>query len=322
MRLRDEVLNALLLAGENFRSGNDLATELGVSRTAIWKAIDQLKAEGADISAVTKRGYRLNAPPDLFSESYFHTLTEGSRIAWEPQYFAEIGSTNNYAKELAAAGAPEGTVVIADKQTAGKGRLGKSFHSPSGGLYMSILLRPTSLPLSDMMAVTACTASAVHQALAEFGIIANIKWVNDLFLNGRKICGILSEGSFNAELYAMDHLIIGIGINLHHDPALPQALRDIVTDLESETGQRIPRFLLCAKILLHLETLMAQLPQRTYLATYTQHSMTIGRMVKVRGAAGECIAKAVGYADDAGLIVEKADGSRETIRTGTAIFVD
>ena len=321
MSLRDEVLGVLMLAGDRYCSGSGLAAQLNVSRTAIWKAIEQLKAEGVDISPLTRRGYKLNAPPDVFNAAYFESLTINCHTRWKAQYFEEIGSTNDYAKELAAKGAPAGTVIIADKQTAGKGRLGKHFHSPEGGLYMTILLRP-DLPFSDMMAITACTASAVHEALAEFGIVTKIKWVNDLFLNGRKLCGILSEGSFNAEMLTMDYLVIGIGINLHPDPNLPEELRSIVTDIEAETGQKLRRFELCAAICRHLERFIDGILERTYLPIYTEHSMTIGRMVQVKAAAGECIAKAVGYADDAGLIVEHADGTREVIRTGTAVFVD
>lgn len=324
MSLRDEVLEILLKSGDTYCSGGDLAEQLGVSRTAVWKAVNQLKADGADISSVTNRGYRLNAAPDLFSEAHFRSLISGCRINWKPCYFAEIGSTNDSAKELAAKGAPEGTVVLADKQTAGKGRKGKGFHSPEGGrgLYMSLVLRPTSLPLSDMMAVTACTASAVHEALQEFGVFAKIKWVNDLFLNGRKICGILSEGCFNAELLAMDFLVVGIGINLHPDPHLSEELRTIVTDIETESGISIRRFELSAAILRHLEQLVAELPERTYLSTYREYSMTLGRRVVVQGKDGECAARAVGYEEDAGLIVEHDDGTREVIRTGSAVFVD
>lgn len=320
MSLRDDVLYELLHSDTHV-SGAALAERLHVSRTAVWKAIEQLKSDGAEISSVSNRGYRLTEEPDLYCAPYFRHLLSECRIPWETQWFPEVGSTNDVAKTLAAQGAPEGTVIIADTQTGGKGRSGKSFHSPKGSLYMSLILRP-ELPLSDMMAVTACTAAAVHQALAKYGISPKIKWVNDLFLGGRKICGILSEGSFNAELLTMDFLVIGIGVNLRPDSGLPEELQPIVTDLQSETGQLIPRFELAAGILRQLETLMSGISARTFLPVYTEHSMTLGRRVRVRGADGEFVGTAVGYADDAGLIVQHDDGTCEIIRTGTALFVE
>ena len=320
MNLRDEILHYLINHRSDYTSGAALADHFHVSRTAIWKVIEQLKADGADISAVTRRGYQLHTVPDVFCEPHFTELVKNCAIPWNVQSFPEVTSTNDVAKSQAAKGAPEGTVILADLQTAGKGRSGKQFHSPKGSLYMSLILRP-QLPLSDMMAVTACTASAVHQALAEFGITAQIKWVNDLFLNGRKICGILSEGSFNAELLQMDYLVIGIGINLRPDPNLPEELRPIVTDLLTQTGQNVSRFDLAASILRQLDAFLPGLPQRTYLPVYTLHSMTIGRNVRVRGQAGEIVAKAIGYTEDAGLIVTH-DGMEEVIRTGSAVFVD
>ncbi len=321
MSLRDDVLGRLLTAGDTYISGGLMADQLHVSRTAIWKVIEQLKAEGAEIESTSRLGYRLISPPDLFHEGQFELLMQNCRIPWKPQYFAEVDSTNNVAKTLAANVAPEGTVIISDHQTAGKGRLGKQFHSPQGGLYFSAILRP-ALPLNDMMAVTACAASAVFNALQEFGITAKIKWVNDLFLNDRKICGILSEGSFNAETLSLDYLIIGIGINLHHDPMLPAELESIVTDLETETGRRIPRFALCAAVLRHLETLIADISERSFLPIYSQNCMTVGRKVRVQAQAGESVATAIGIAEDAGLIVAFDDGTQEIIRTGSAVFVE
>ena len=321
MSLRDEVFYELLQHQKEYTSGAALAERLHVSRTAVWKAMEQLKSEGAEISSVSNRGYRLTTAPDLFCAPYFQSLVAGCRIPWKAEWLPVVDSTNNAAKALAAQGAPEGTVTIADEQTGGRGRLGKSFHSPKGSLYFSMILRP-DLPLSDMMAVTACTAAAVHLALAHFGIVTQIKWVNDLFLNGRKVTGILSEGSFNAELLTMDYLIVGIGVNLRPDPHLPDALKPIVTDLLTESGNLIPRFELAAQILRELEELMAHITERTFLPIYTEHSMTIGRRVQVQGAGGEFIGTAVGYASDAGLIVAHDDGTQETIRTGSAIFVD
>lgn len=321
MQIKEMLLEQLLRAEGKYCSGGELAEQFGVSRTAVWKAIEQLKAEGCAIEAVTNKGYRLTNADDLFDETLFRKYVKDCRMDWNVVHLKETDSTNNYAKKLAAEGAPEGTVVLADRQTAGKGRLGKSFHSPSGGLYMSVILRPR-IPLADMMAVTACTAVAVHEALREIGFHTQIKWVNDLFLNGRKICGILTEGSFNAELLAMDHLVIGIGINLRCDPDLPDELRSIVTDLEMESGSRLSRTALFSLILTEMELFLDEIQDRTYLPIYREHSCTLGHRVLVITEQEERIGLAVDFAEDAGLIVEFEDGSREIIRSGTAKIVD
>ncbi len=248
------------------------------------------------------------------------------RLGQEVHFYEEIDSTNRLAKELAAEGTAEGTVILADRQTAGRGRLGKSFHSPAGGLYLSVILRP-KLPLSDMMAVTACAASAVHAALADLGIITKIKWVNDLFLNDRKICGILCEGGFHPQNGSMEFLVIGIGLNLRPDAALPAELTDIVTDIRTETGQDLSRNAVAASILTHLNVFMDGITERSFLPVYTMHSYTIGKQVIVsRTLSGkvshETLGLAVGYSHDAGLIVRFSDGNEEIITTGTAVFPD
>ena len=321
MQLKESILHELLQADGGYCSGASLAKAFGCSRTAVWKAIEQLKADGCQINAVTNRGYKLIEAPDILLPAYLKGLLEGCATDWQPQYLPEVDSTNTRLKALAAEGAPAGTVLVAERQTGGKGRLGKSFYSPKGGLYFSLLLRP-ELPVSDMMAVTACTASAVYLALAEFGIETQIKWVNDLFLNGRKICGILSEGAFNAELLSMDYLIIGIGVNLTPDPDLPDELRPIMTDIRTETGLRLYRSELAAGILRHLEQLITELPQHTYLPIYREHSCTLGHHVAFTVQGEERTALAVDFADDAGLIVAYPEGTRETLRSGTAKPID
>lgn len=236
----------------------------------------------------------------------------------------ETGSTNADAKLLAAQGAVHGTVVLADRQSAGRGRLGKTFHSPQGGLYLSVIVR-MPLPLSDMMAATACTASAVYVALAEFGVFPQIKWVNDLFLHDRKICGILCEGGFSPETGALAYIVVGIGLNLSPDPGLPPELSPIVTDIRTETGLELDRNAVTASILRHLDLFLLGLPERTFLDIYTTQSYTIGKQVIVsRNLSGnvsrETLGTAIGYTDDAGLIVRFPDGMEEVIRTGTARF--
>ncbi len=253
-------------------------------------------------------------------------LPADCKLGQTVHYYEEIDSTNRLAKELARDGAAGGTVILADRQTAGRGRLGKSFHSPAGGLYLSVILRP-DLPFSDMMAVTACTASAVHEALADFGIITKIKWVNDLFLNDRKICGILCEGGFHPQNGLMEFLVVGIGLNLYPDAALPAELADIVTDIRTETGHNLSRNAVAASILTQLNVFMDGITERSFLPVYTKYSYTIGKQVIVsRTLSGnvshETLGLAVGYSRDAGLIVRFSDGNEEIITTGTAVFAD
>jgi len=319
MTLKEKVLSELMLANGEYCSGGKLAKTFHVSRTAVWKVAEQLKAQGCEIEAVTNRGYLLKTIPDLYNQAYMDSLVKNSPgIRWQVQHFDEIDSTNRLAKELAGNGAPTGTVITADIQTAGRGRLGKSFHSPQGGLYFSLIVRP-DLPISSMMSVTACTASAIHQALKKSGIDTRIKWVNDLFLNSKKICGILSEGSFNAELLKMDYLVIGIGINLHPDPHLPEELRDIVTDLQTETGKNINKCQLLAEILTYLDLYLNGLSERSYLQIYEENSCTLGH--RVRTDAGQ-EGLATGFAEDAGLIIRLDDGAEITLRTGSAQIID
>lgn len=252
-------------------------------------------------------------------------LPEDCRLGGNFLYFEKIDSTNSYAKKLAADGAAHGTVILADRQSAGRGRLGKQFHSPDGGLYMSVILRE-NLDFSDLMAFTACTASAVFSSLAEYGVIAKIKWVNDLFLNDRKVCGILCEGGFDPQTGNLGYLVVGIGLNLLPDAALPEELMPIVTDIRTETGLSLDKNAVAASILRHLDTLLAGISQRTFLKIYTEHSYTIGKQVIVsRKMAGnvsrETQGLAVGYSQNAGLIVRFPDGEEQEITTGTAVFL-
>ena len=321
MSLKEKVLKQLMQANGEYCSGAMLADLFHVSRTAVWKAVEQLKGEGCCIEALTKKGYRLTNLSDLFCPQAFQDLVKDCRTGWQVRHLQVIDSTNNEAKRLASEGAAAGMVVLADRQTSGRGRMGKQFHSPAGGLYFSVILRP-QLPLMDMMALTACTAAAVHQALMEFGIPTQIKWVNDLFLNGKKVCGILSEGEFSAELLRMEYMVVGIGINLRKDPDLPEELQSIVTDLFTETEKHVDRTRLLAAILRQLERYIDGLPERTYLPVYTQNSCTLGHHVRVMAERGLSTALAAGFSDDAGLIVVFPDGSREIIRTGTAQIID
>ena len=318
MNLKENILAELLSSEGEYYSGGTLAKKFNVSRTAIWKIIEQLKQEGCKIEAIPHKGYLLRKKPDLFSQKYMLDLLKNCQTNWQIHHFETLDSTNRVAKELAGQNAPSGTVVIADFQTAGRGRMGKNFYSPKGGLYLSIIEK-LNLPISDMMGVTACTATAVFLALKQFGITSQIKWVNDLFLNQKKICGILSEGSFNAELLKMDYLVIGIGINLHADKDRPEELNSIITDLETETGKYIYKYDLAAAVLKNLEIMLAGISEHSYLKIYTENSYTLGHKILTDdGRTGI----AIGFSQDAGLIIRLDDNTETILRTGSAKIID
>ena len=316
MNLKEKVLSELIFSEGNYISGRKLAEKFGVSRTAVWKVIEYLKARGCDIDAVTNKGYLLKNVPDIYNQTYMDILLQGT--GFQVKHYEEADSTNWIAKHLSAHGSPSRTVILADRQTTGRGRMGKSFHSPEGGLYMSVIVRK-DLPFQEIMCTTACTATAVYDALKKFGIDTKIKWVNDLFLNEKKICGILSEGSFNAELLKMDYLVIGIGVNLHPDPNLPEELKPIVTDIETETGLKLNRCQLVAEILKSMKKYFDEIEQRTFLEIYKTYSCTLGHRVRtdtgIEGTAKD-------FTDEAGLIMQLDDGTEMTLTTGSAQIID
>ena len=194
-------------------SGADIASELGVSRNAVWKAIKSLTAEGFQIDAVTNKGYCLAEGSDVLSEQSVKKYLPEE--LWEHLIVRHtVTSTNTLLKEMAAKGAPEGTIMIAAEQTAGKGRFDRKFVSEVCGVYFSIVLRP-SIPASEALMITTAAAAATAEAVeAVSGRKTGIKWVNDVFIDGKKICGILTEAAFGMEGGGLDYAVLGIGINV------------------------------------------------------------------------------------------------------------
>lgn len=238
--LRDDVL-LLLTEAAGYVSGEEMREKLGVTRAAVSQAVRALRAAGYDIDAVTNRGYCLRARPD--------TLTAGDVLPYLPQArralvqcFAQIDSTNSYLKAEAMSGAPDGLCAIADRQTAGRGRAGRSFRSDAGqGVYLSMLLRPACAPTAAMT-VTAHVAVAVCRALERCGVQPGIKWTNDLVLGTKKICGILTELTVEAESGTVDSIVAGIGVNVRQRPEdFPEELRAIAGSVYSETGLELSR---------------------------------------------------------------------------------
>ena len=233
--MKTEILR-LLRESDDYISGQELCERFGVSRTAIWKAMNQLKEAGYEIQAVQNRGYHLVSAPDLMNKVELESLRQTKWAGQEIYYYDCTDSTNTRAKELAEAGHAHGTLCVADQQTAGKGRRGRSWESPSGcSIFMTLMLKPDMDPNNASM-LTLVSALAVAHALEDVtGEAVQIKWPNDIVMNGRKVVGILTEMS--AQFDYINHIVIGIGINVHNE-SFPEELSQMASSLTLECGGR------------------------------------------------------------------------------------
>ncbi len=262
MTTRDTILELFKNRPDHFLSGADVCRKLGISRTAVWKHISQLRDNGYEIEAIPSRGYRLLSLPDLLFPAEVTSGLQTRSVGCEVIYFDETDSTNAQARTLADTGAREGTVVIADSQNGGKGRLGRSWFSPSGvNLYLSVILRP---PISPRFAtqLTFLSAVAVAQAIEATGsFLPQLKWPNDVVLNGRKVAGLLNE--LNAETEQIHYLVLGIGVNLNmRTEQFPSDLRTPATSLLLEEGKTVSRLQFTQALLRSLDQLYS-----SYLST-------------------------------------------------------
>ena len=315
--MKGEILK-LLKETDGYVSGQELCRRFGVSRTAVWKVINQLKEEGYEIEAVRNRGYALKGAGDVLSEaellSCLKTEWAGGRIV----YFDATDSTNVQAKRLAEAHAPHGTLVVSDRQDGGKGRRGRSWASPSGvGIWMSLILRPEIAPSSASM-LTLAAALAVREGIQEeTGLSPLIKWPNDLVLNGKKICGILTEMS--TELMEIQYVITGIGINVNQRE-FPPEIRDTATSLSLEAGRCFRRSSLIAAILKAFEKDYAAFLKTgdlsLLLEEYNACLVNRGKEVCILDPSGEYRAVAEGIDESGSLLVTLPDGTRREIISG------
>ena len=250
--MKAEILK-LLRENDGYVSGQRLCEEFGVSRTAVWKVINQLKEEGYHVEAVKNRGYRIVDIPDVMSEEELKSLLTG-KTQWAGQeiyYYSDTDSTNIRAKELGEKGAPHGTLVVAGQQSKGRGRRGRGWESPPGSsIYMSILLRPGFLPARAPMLTLVMAYSTAEALRAETGAKVRIKWPNDIVLNGKKLVGILTEMS--TEIDYINHVVIGVGVNVNM-ASFSEEIAKTATSLRIETGQIIKRSTLIVEIMKHFE---------------------------------------------------------------------
>lgn len=246
------VLAFLAEAGDEYVSGEAISDKLGLSRAAVWKHVDALRARGYRIDAVPARGYRLVEIPDRLTPLELRPLLNTHDLGQVLHCYEEIGSTNDLAKELAEEGAAHGEVVIAERQTAGRGRRGRAWASPPHrNLYLSVILRPDLSPLRASE-VTLVASVALCEAVRQAGVGAGIKWPNDLVIGGRKLAGILTEMA--AEPDRVHWVVIGVGVNVNARPEdFPDDIREEATSLAIERGQPVPRALFTAAFLTRLE---------------------------------------------------------------------
>ena len=316
--LRDQVL-ALLKAGDAPCCGEGMSRTLGVSRAAVWKAVEALRQEGYVISSAPHRGYRLEDSPDLLSPGELAGALAGRTVGAALLCLDTVDSTNNELKRRADT-APDGLAVLAQEQTGGRGRLGRSFVSPAGkGLYLSVLLRPQCV-LADAGMLTAWTAVAVCRALERCcGVRAGIKWPNDIVLEGRKLCGILTELELEAETAALRHVIVGVGINVSQDAAdFGPEVAPVAISLAQALGQAPRRSQLAAEVLSALDDLYRAFPAQKadYLARYRALCVTAGRAVRVLRPGQVRTGTAEAVNEDFALLVRWDNGEQEALSSG------
>ena len=310
------VLQALRRAPEPL-SGEALAARLGLSRAAVWKRINRLKAQGYAIVGSPRRGYRLLAATDRLLPAEIALGLQARRLTGPVHHFDEVASTNDLAKELAAQGAPEGTLVVAEAQTGGRGRLGRQWESPAGtGLYVSLLLRPP-LPPTEMPQITLTTAVAVARAVTRVtGVAPGIKWPNDLLLDDRKLGGILTEMETESE--QIRHVVVGLGLNVNN-PAFTKELEPIATSLALATGRRHSRLKILQAWLEEFEELYGRFLAREFagiLDEWRRLTVTLGRRVTVRQGPVTICGQALDVAPDGALLVETEAGEVVRVTSG------
>jgi len=317
MSLKSNVLKFLELNRDEYISGEDLADKFNVSRAAVNKAVSSLREEGHLIESVTGKGYRLLSESNVLSvEGILPYLIDGYK--GKIHVYDTVESTNKTAREIAMEGNEDGSLVVANCQTKGRGRQNRSFHSPKDtGVYMSYILRPQdNADIYNVVTVAACMA--VCRAIRKLtGIECGIKWVNDIFLNGKKICGILTEGSFDLENGRINLIIVGIGINVSTKD-FPEDIKGIAGSIGDAENVFVSRNRLVAEVLNELYSLTTpeSLREKKFIQEYRERSIVIGRDVEVIVGNNTRHALVLDIDDSGGLVVRYEDDSVEVLNYG------
>ena len=317
MSVKDEVLKELENNKGDYISGGQLADNLGVSRNSVWKAIKALEKSGYEINAIPNKGYCLAEKNDILSSYSIKQHLKNPHL--DISVFSSVTSTNTILKEMAEQGAKESTVIIAEEQTAGRGRTGKQFYSPKGtGIYISILLRP-DIPAEESLFLTTSAAVATARAIEDVSDKrALIKWVNDIYLEDKKTCGILTEGAFNVETGKLDYAIVGIGINVCiPDGGFPDDIKDIATAIfDKQTDSINKRSILIANLLDYFMEYYKDFKSKSYVKEYIERSMIIGKTITVIEGSKTSIAKAIDIDKNCRLKVQFEDGTTKWLSSG------
>ena len=322
-----KILKQLKKAGNQYVSGEELSNTLGMSRTAIWKRIDSIKEEGFNVEAVTNKGYRLIKGDDScgidapYGKLAVLSEVTGLVLGQNFKFLKETDSTNTVLKKMAAKGAPEGTVVLADVQSAGRGRRGRTWMSaPKMGIWMSILLRPNLHP-SSVQTLTLAASVAVMKALEPMEIEGlGIKWPNDILINQKKVCGILTELSAEAE--KVDWVVLGIGLNVNHSESdFSNDIADIATSLRMNVNKNteLNRSEIAANILNEMEKVYQSFIEKGsswVVDEWRKRNVTLGKMVDIISQTGSFRAKVLDITADGKLIVKDADNKVHEVLSG------
>lgn len=318
MSVKQKTLEVLENHRGEYISGGELASTLQVSRNAVWKAIKSLEQEGYQIDAVKNRGYRLAEYNDILSEQSIQKYLSNGNRTFRLQVKKSVTSTNELVKQQAFQGAKEGLVVIAEEQTCGKEKSGRVFYSPKGtGIYMSILLRP-EVKVEQALSITTAAAVAVARSI-EFvsSRKAEIRWVNDVYCDNKKVCGILTEASCNIETSKLDYVVLGIGIHVKMpERGLPEGIEN-ETDCVFKQIETDVRSQLVAEVLKQFWDFYLNLDGKLFLEEYKERSCLIGKDVVIERKDGDKEGKAIAITDQCHLLVQLQDGSVEELSAGT-----
>jgi BirA family biotin operon repressor/biotin-[acetyl-CoA-carboxylase] ligase len=323
VRKIDKLLKLMVDHATVVVSGEKIAKELNVTRSQVWQWIENLRALGCEIQGVQAAGYRLKKLPDLLAPELVQRELGASSFGKIIHHFLAIDSTNDYATQLAMSGCEEGTVVLAEEQKSGRGRMGRPWHSePLKGIYCSVILHPT-VPPAKAPLLTLAAALAVREAVCRMGDLnVDIRWPNDLMIGGKKFCGILAE--MNAEVGRIRFVVMGIGVNVNHT-SFPKELSHLATSLKLETGKSWSRIELTGQMLKRLESLCRELEKGggdgiikrwSEVSSYASH-----KRVEVVSDGGSYFGETTGLDENGFLRVRRDDGRMETVYTGTVVDV-